>query len=157
MFMYLGKASRVHFFFHIVASDVSGATLANMGGDLYNLMIKETMIEADDNLLVFNLLAVRIVPVCASHASFAMATFPANALERVLKSLLGADRTNDESFMVIAALMLDRQPVEYSLYEIPRGPEMAAILRTLAALGAGASPPLSPLQRVMSLKPIGYL
>jgi hypothetical protein len=152
--LYLGKIESVLFFLRITYVDRSKDVVDMMCGDVYNLLIRETMIQQDYVVVVYNLSCTdgSLYVVCVEHISFKTIVFPDGSLNDTFMRLMHTLRPKNELKLVIEAVFVAdaKSPTYYNLYEIPD--------TNINAISIPATTPeFGPISHVVSIKPITYL
>jgi hypothetical protein len=148
LYIYLGFASRVHFYFHVRQGEENADAIVEECGQVYNLMIHEERLDRDEAVVVYNVLGGgRVLPVFVTHESFVVIDFPDGALAMMLGRLAQADRSNDEQLIVISAV-----PGMLALSRIDLTDELRGMIRQ-----ADQPFDFEPLRQVMTKKPLTYL
>ena len=154
VYIYLGCRSFVHFFMHTVCGQLPDDTLMELAGGIYGCLIHEERLQMNEKVVVFNIRAAGILPVCVNHAAFATIEFPAGSLESTFRDLFAVDRSADNTVLSIEAKLAQGKPSAYYSYEVP----MAGDLRQTLVQGRDMPiPQLQPMRFVASIKPIPYL
>ena len=100
LFIYLGYSDNVHFFSHLIYSDVYN--YSNISVNIYDCMIYNKMIKKNDNIIIFHMnqeenlcFIIQVV-----HTDFKIINFNFGEFKTILNHLFSLDRDNNT--MVIA-------------------------------------------------------
>ncbi|ALR84294.1 hypothetical protein [Niemeyer virus] len=99
-FFYAGYCHHTHFYIHHNISSINGSEFTSMIGQLYPVMINETMIKYNDKIVVFSFFGEEITVVIINHCDFPAAVYPEQQLKIVLKKLTEADRSGQLKFVI---------------------------------------------------------
>jgi hypothetical protein len=155
VYIYLGRIEPVLFF--ICLARKTQAPLAQIACDLYNLLIQETMIQKDDNLIVyaFEHSTARVETAQASHIDFKRADFPDSSLRQAFSRLMREPRPLGQPTFIVTATIEGKRPIKYTFTEIPLDAGFQADLPRIGGISPAAINDTPA--RGITLKPIPYL
>ena len=154
IFIYIGKKPNVHFFFHMQLNQMSDDEIILMSADVYNTMVHETMIQENDNVVVFNITPEKNIATCTFNENFPYVVFLSGQLEEAFIECCGANRSNDKTIFVIKAKIRDQKAVKFETYEIPFDEKIFMPLKEMINI---KNIKFGEIEYCTSLKPITYL
>ncbi len=90
IFIYLGYLSRTHFFFHVLYNEKND--YLEMSGQIYHMMIQETMIKENDNIVIWNIVKRNTFVTILNHIRFQQMIYTDDILKNTFIHLLQALR-----------------------------------------------------------------
>lgn len=99
-FIFIGEKNNILFYLRMVSP---GADIEELCGQVYNLHINEDMLNADDNIFIFNITKDEIIPVQVNHKDMAFVSITVQQLKNILCECVNADRNNDDSVIIITS------------------------------------------------------
>ena len=145
LFIYLGKCENTFFFQHLQRNKTTD--YMSQCGHIYDVLIRETMIERNDMVFVYNILPNgSIEGVAVGHSSFPITEYPIESVNKILPRLLKA-RKEDPKTIIIC--------YDGEGYSFTEGVDISESFKDINISHIIVN--ISQISYVLSTKPISYL
>ena len=150
---YLGRKGLMHFLGY-VHGRANTMHPAELGAQVYNCMIHETMIRKDDNIMVLRFDGSKVLPSQVTHAEMAHVDMRGVDIPKLCKALLEADRKQQDILTITGSVT---PAIPMLVREIPGTHQAAELLRQQFASLAQVDYEAEPTQHAVTMKSIDYL
>ncbi|BCS83588.1 hypothetical protein QLL95_gp0535 [Cotonvirus japonicus] len=113
IYIYLGYVDSTYFYIHLIQNpNLTLDEIIDMSGQIYNVMINETMIKFNDKVIIFDFSSDdKIHTIVINHINFEDKIYPIKDLKKIMRKLLKIKRP-DETKMIIKY-----NGINYEVYE----------------------------------------